>query len=293
MAAERTPPPRRLGRGLDALLGSPPKGQTADSPLQEIALDHIRPNPFQPRRDFAQGELDELKESLRTSGLLQPITVRPDPSRSGFQLIAGERRWRAAQSLGWARIPAIVREVDDRTLLGLALVENLQRTDLNPLDEAQGYRRLMQEFGATQQSVAELVGKSRSTVANSIRILDLPTPVQAMIRSGELTPGQVRPLLTAGSAEDIVRLAREIRDRKLPARAVEARTAKPQRRRRGKPARRGDPSAKALEERLRRHFQTDVSVTTRRGGGGEIAIRFYSEDDLGGLLHRFGLRRDA
>lgn len=167
MAADRTPQ-RRLGRGLDALLGSAPRGaRAADaSALQQIPVAEIVPNPLQPRRDFKQEELEELRQSLKSSGLLQPITVRLHPAGTGYQLIAGERRWRAAQSLGWAQISAVVRQADDSTLLALALVENLQRSDLNPLEEAQGYQRLATEFGLSTAKVAELTGKSRSTVAN-------------------------------------------------------------------------------------------------------------------------------
>jgi ParB family chromosome partitioning protein len=295
MATERTP--RRLGRGLDALLGAATRGErdAESSPFRKLAVSEIRPNPLQPRRDFGEEELRELRDSMQANGLLQPVTVRPDPAGDGYQLIAGERRWRAAQSLGWTEIAAAVREVDDRTLLALALVENLQRADLNPLEEALGYRRLATEFGLTQQSVAQLVGKSRSTVANLLRLLGLPEPVQAMLRSGELTAGQVRPLLALNDPAAITALADEVRARKLPARAVEKRTARKttrgqrtQRPHRDSP----DANARALEDDLRRHLQTDVKLSGRRGGGGDITIRFYSADDLDRLLERLGMRRD-
>jgi ParB family chromosome partitioning protein len=167
MAADRTPP-RRLGRGLDALLGSASRStRAADaSALQQLPVAEISANPLQPRREFKPEELEELRQSLKSSGLLQPITVRPHPTGAGYQLIAGERRWRAAQSLGWDRIAAVVREADDSTLLALALVENLQRSDLNPLEEAEGYQRLATEFRLSHTQVAELTGKSRSSVAN-------------------------------------------------------------------------------------------------------------------------------
>jgi ParB family transcriptional regulator, chromosome partitioning protein len=295
MAADRTPP-RRLGRGLDALLGATQRepGASPPSPLQQLPVAEISPNPLQPRRQFNPEEFAELKESLRASGLLQPVTVRPNPAGRGYQLIAGERRWRAAQALGWDTISAVVRDADDHTLLALALVENLQRSDLNPLEEAEGYRRLSGELGLTQVRVAELTGKSRSTVANLLRLLELPEAVQAMVRSGELTAGQVRPLLALGEASAIVELAEEVRAKKLPARAVEQRTggarrAKLAASKRRKPA---DAGTSFVVERLRRRLQTDVSVTARRGGGGDIHVRFYSPDDLERLLERMGAGGD-
>lgn len=294
MAADRTPQ-RRLGRGLDALLGTAPPGtRTADaSALQQLPIAEISPNPLQPRREFKPEELEELRESLKSSGLLQPITVRPHPTGPGYQLIAGERRWRAAQTLGWDRISAVVRQADDSTLLALALVENLQRSDLNPMEEAQGYQRLATEFGISNANVAELTGKSRSTVANLVRLLDLPASVQAMVRSGELTAGQVRPLLALGDATAITALAEEVRSRKLPARAVEARTgARKQRQPKARPGGTRDAGAKAVENDLRRHLQTDVKLNPRRGGGGDIAIRFYSTEDLERLIERMGLKRE-
>jgi ParB family transcriptional regulator, chromosome partitioning protein len=295
MAADRTPP-RRLGRGLDALLGAAQRepSSASASPLQQLPITDIRPNPLQPRRDFSPEELAELKESLRASGLLQPVTVRPSPTGRGYQLIAGERRWRAAQALGWDTISAIVREADDHTLLALALVENLQRSDLNPLEEAEGYKRLSLEFGLTQVRVAELTGKSRPTVANLLRLLELPDAVQAMVRTGELTAGQVRPLLALGEEKEIVQLAEEVRARKLPARAVEERAGRTRRKKapERKPLRTGDPGAKLVIDRVRRHLQTDVTITARRGGGGDIHLRFYSPEDLERLLDRMGVKEE-
>ena len=186
----------------------------------------------------------------------------------------------------------MVRQADDSTLLALALVENLQRSDLNPMEEAQGYQRLATEFGISHANVAVLTGKSRSTVAYFVRLLDLPASVQAMVRSGELTAGQVRPLLTLGDAAAITALAQEVRNRKLPARAVEARTGGKKRRPRARPDGTRDAGAKAVENDLRRHLQTDVKLSARRGGGGDISIRFYSSEDLERLLQRMGLKRE-
>jgi ParB family chromosome partitioning protein len=189
--------PRRLGKGLEALIASASTAASQptapSSDLQRIPLSRIRPNPFQPRREFDPGELAELESSLKASGLLQPISVR----RRGdaYELIAGERRFRAATNLGWTEITAIVRDFDDQTMLVLALVENLQRSDLNPIEEARGYKRLIEDFELTQQQVAEAVGKDRTTVTNLLRVLTLPESVQQMVESGRLSTGHARALL--------------------------------------------------------------------------------------------------
>ena len=175
---------RRLGRGLEALLGPTREEAEREGSLVELPVSEIHPNPYQPRRDVDPVALQELKSSIQQAGLLQPVVVRPLPNGGGFELIAGERRLRACQALGWERIPAVKREVDDRTVLTLALIENLQRDDLSPVDEARGYERLIQEFNLTQQDVAAAVGRDRSTVANALRLLRLPDAVLTMIRQG-------------------------------------------------------------------------------------------------------------
>ena len=285
--------PRRLGRGLEALIQSAPAGTAAPErgALQRIPVAEIRPNPFQPRRDFRPEELAELEASLRSSGMLQPVTVRPARSASGYELIAGERRLRAATRLGWADVPALVRDVDDRTLLTLALVENLQRADLNPIEEAEGYRRLIDEFKLTQQQIAEAVGKDRTTVANLLRVLGLPATVRRMLQEGELTLGQARPLMALGDERRIVDLAREIATQGLTAREVERRvmaTVPERRRDRAKQPRpsRGEHSAEArrIEEQIRSYLQTDVRVSLSGPERGAIEISFYSADDLERLL---------
>ncbi|MGZ3564754.1 MAG: ParB/RepB/Spo0J family partition protein, partial [Gemmatimonadaceae bacterium] len=173
MATEKTP--RRLGRGLEALLGSATGlASSDDGALKSVPIAQVSRNPFQPRQEFNADDLAELQESLKASGLLQPITVRRRPGKDGFELIAGERRLRAATKLGWKEIPAIIKEIDDRTVLTFALIENLQRTDLNPIEEGEGYHRLSREFGLTQQQIAETVGKDRTTIANMLRLLQLP-----------------------------------------------------------------------------------------------------------------------
>lgn len=301
--------PRRLGRGLEALLTATRATQPAPGPvdgpgatdpaadrsgLQRIPLAQIRPNPFQPRKDFKPEELGELEASMRTSGLLQPITVRPSPrGGEGFELIAGERRLRAASTLGWNDIPAVVRDIDDRTLLTFALIENLQRSDLNPIEEAEGYQRLIQEFTLTQQQVADVVGKDRSTVANILRLLNLPAAVRRLLQDGQLTLGHARALLALGSEQRIIEVAREVVAKGLTVRDVEqrARDANPRTQpapneRGAKPGSAGPASAmtRQLADQLRRHLQTDVTVSSTDGKRGKIEIAFYSADDLERVL---------
>jgi ParB family chromosome partitioning protein len=279
---------RRLGRGLEALLGPSTAEEIADSgDLKQIPVDIIRPNPFQPRNAFDDQAIAELASSLRTSGLLQPIVLRPMTDGT-YQLIAGERRWRAAQQLGWSEIGAVVRDVDDRTLLTLALVENLQRDALSPIDEANGYRRLVEDFAASQKEVAELVGRDRSTVANALRLLRLPQSVQRMVHTGQLDVGHARPLLQLPDDSAIEKLALQAVRDGLSVREVEARargSRVPQRRpRRTKAAEELSPEARRVVDRLRRHLQTDVFVTAKGNGAGRLTINFYSNDDLARLL---------
>jgi ParB family chromosome partitioning protein len=295
MAAEKTP--RRLGRGLDALFNTPPPAaKDSLNALKEIPVRAIRKNPFQPRKDFGPEGLKDLQESLSTSGLLQPITVRRTPGGGeGYELIAGERRLRAAAELGWTTISAIVKELDDRELLGLALVENLQRSDLNPVEEAEGYSRLINEFGHTQQTVASMVGRDRSTIANILRILQLPETVRQMLRDSLLTIGQARPLLGLMDEKKIIDLANETARKGLNAREVEQRVregaVKPAVRKRGRPQKVDTRPAelRRLEERLRRHLQTDVSVAATPLHKGSIRISFYSAEDLERIVELLGL----
>jgi ParB family chromosome partitioning protein len=274
---------RRLGRGLEALLGPSLAEGRADAGTRRLALSAIRPNPYQPRHEFPEEALEELAQSLRTSGLLQPIVVRPG-SDDTYELIAGERRCRAAERLGWREISAVVREVDDRTLLALALVENLQRDDLSPMDEARAYQRLAADFAASHREIAELVGKERSTVANALRLLKLPDPVQAMVHDGRLTTGHARALLQLPDEPAIFRMALTIVDRGLSVREAEAalRGRRPAGRRAAR-GRRPAPETQRIEDVLRRRLQTDVYVVAR-GKGGRITINFYSNDDLARLL---------
>lgn len=291
MSAEK---PRRLGRGLEALIPVGGGGQAAPaSDLQRIQLSRIRANPFQPRREFDPAELAELEASLKASGLLQPITVR----RRGdaFELIAGERRFRAATNLGWTEISAIVRDFDDQTMLVLALVENLQRANLNAIEEARGYRRLIDEFQLTQQQVAEAVGKDRTTITNLLRVLGLPAEIQQLVEDGKLSTGHARALLALGPEHSAVELAKEALNSGLSVRELEQRVrvlmgsvvapkAEPTTRSPGQKAAAVDPAVRRIQDDLRRYLQTDVRLTLSGDAKGRIEVAFYSNDDLERVL---------
>lgn len=279
---------RRLGRGLEALLGPSTVSEArADGSLSQIALADISPNRFQPRQTFDESALDELKQSMQSSGLLQPIAVRPIDSGK-FEIIAGERRFRAAEQLEWKEIGAVVREVDDQTLLTFALVENLQRDSLSPIDEARGYERLVSEFNVSQSDVGLLVGRNRSTVANALRLLRLPVGVQEMLHAGDLSTGHARALLQLADPRTIPPLAQRAVTEQLSVRELEALA-------RGKrsPTRRPRQSARMpapdgeirrIEDALRRRLGTDVFVAKRSKNSGRVTINFYSNDDLARLL---------
>src|SRR2546426_5485876 len=279
---------RRLGRGLEALLGPTREEAEREGSLVELAIADIRPNPYQPRRDVDPAALEELQASIRKAGLLQPVVVRPVPGGNGsFELIAGERRLRACQALGWERIPAVKREVDDRTVLTLALIENLQRDDLSPVDEARGYERLIQEFNLTQQDVAAAVGRDRSTVANALRLLRLPDAVLTMLHEGHLTVGHARALLALEDSRLVTNLAREAVAQGWSVREVEDRVRggrAPERRPRLKRGLAPAPEVRRVEDALRRRLGTDVRVSLRAKGKGQLHISFYSNNDLARLL---------
>jgi len=277
----------RLGRGLEALLGPTREEAEREGSLVELAVADIRPNPYQPRRDADPVALEELKASIRRAGLLQPVVVRAARAEGGYELIAGERRLRACQALGWERIPAVRREVDDRTVLTLALIENLQRDDLSPVDEARGYDRLIAEFNLTQQDVAEAVGRDRSTVANALRLLRLPGAVLGLLHEGRLSVGHARALLGLEDPGAATALAKEAVDHGLSVRDVEDRVRggrAPVRRPRLKKGLGQAPEVRRIEDALRRRLGTDVRVTLRSKGKGHIHVGFYSNDDLARLL---------
>jgi ParB family chromosome partitioning protein len=293
--------PRRLGRGLEALISTAKQQRDPATPaersrsdLQRLRLADIQPNPFQPRRTFTPEELAELESSLKASGLLQPITVRARPN-GGYELVAGERRLRAATRLGWTEIPALIRDFDDQAMLTLALVENLQRANLNPLEEAEGYQRLIAEFGLTQQQVADAVGKDRTTITNLLRVLTLPAGIRQMVERGHITAGHARALLALKDERRQLELANEIVARGLSVREVEARArgtsapaaapaAGPPRpfEAISQPAR--DPATRRVEELLRKRLQTDVNIQQLGNDRGVLRISFYSHDDLERLM---------
>ena len=287
---------RRLGRGLESLLGPISREQAeSQGALRELPVSQVRPNPFQPRTRFDEGALAELTASIEASGLLQPVVVRTRDG--GYELIAGERRWRAVQRLGWANVPAVVKEVDDQTLLTLALIENLQRNDLSAIDEAQGYQRLIDEFSVAQSEVARMVGRNRSTVANLLRLLKLPAEVQSMVHDGALSEGHARALLSLESGDEMIALAREAAANGWSVREVEARVRGDAdagadgtgargriRLQAPKEARTASADARRVEDALRKRLGTDVRVTAKRKGRGLVTISYYSNDDLARLL---------
>ena len=296
--------PRRLGRGLEALISTARRERedastAADTEtrvsadFRKIRIADIAPNHFQPRRVFSDAELADLESSIRTSGLLQPVTVRARGEK--WELVAGERRLRAATRLGWTEIPALIREFDDRAMLTLALVENLQRADLNPLEEAEGYQRLLDEFKLTQQQVADAVGKDRSTITNLLRVLTLPRSVRGMVEQGQISSGHARALLAIKDERRQLSLANEIVARQLSVRDVEAKVRAigdpgPSRKSSKASAKANaqtpstDPEVRRVEEQLRRRLQTDVSIQQAGADRGQLRISFYSADDLERLL---------
>ncbi len=283
---------KRLGRGLEALLGSVSREQAeATGAFRELPVGSVSPNPYQPRTRLDETALTELTASIEASGLLQPVIVRSKNGR--YELIAGERRWRAVQRLGWPKIPAIIKDADDKTLLTLALIENLQRNDLNAIDEAAGYERMGQEFSIPQAEIARLVGRNRSTVANLLRLLKLPGEVKELVQEGKLSEGHARALLAVEAEPEMVRLAREAVEQGWSVREVEARTRgeapsgvvapSPTARPRA-PQKMASADVRRVEDALRKRLGTDVRVTSRRRGRGFISISYYSNDDLARVL---------
>ncbi len=261
-----------LGRGLDALL----KGLEGEEGVEVLLCDveDLRPNPLQPRRELDEEGLEELVRSIREKGVLQPLLVRR--KGEGYEIIAGERRWRAAIKAGIKKVPVIVRDVDDREALEVALVENLQRQDLNPLEEAEAYRRLMEDFGYTQEEVARRVGKDRSSVANTLRLLKLPSEAKEALRDGRITAGHARAILAMPTVEAQLDLLGRILEKGLSVREAE-RASKPRtpRRKEGPP----DPDLEAVLDELRSILRTQVRIRSR-GNRGRIEIEFYCLDDL-------------
>jgi ParB family chromosome partitioning protein len=274
----------RLGKGLAALLAENAGEVAQGVNARMLPVASIAPNPYQPRREFGEEDLADLTASLKENGLLQPIVVRPAApgGATKWELVAGERRWRASMRLGWKEIPAVTRDVDDRTLLVLALVENLQRAQLSALEEAEGYQRLAEEFTLTQQQVADVMGKDRSTVANSLRLLSLPASVRQLLREGGLTAGHARALLGLENDRRIAEVARQAVDEQWSVRETEAYVKRSR-----QPARKAQPREKSreaaermLEEELQRVFGTEVRIRRSRGNRGRIEIPFFGAEDF-------------
>lgn len=285
------PPQNRkpaLGKGLGALLeGARPTTQAAPGAgVARLPIEEIHPDRANPRKDFDEAALEELAASLKNQGVLQPVLVRRD-GRGGYRLIAGERRWRAAQRAGLTELPAVVREASDAEAYELALVENVQRADLNPLEEAEAYRRLVEERRMTQEQVADRVGKDRSTVANALRLLQLPNEVKQLLVEGDLDMGHARAILGLSKPQDMVNLARAVVTDKLTVRETEGRVkdsrgiAAPSKKR---AAAKASPEAKRLVEDLQRRLGTKVRLLERGGGKGTLEIDFFSYEDLDRIL---------
>ncbi len=283
---------KSLGRGLSALLADVnlDEGNSvqAVAPLRsgdtDVPIDKVFANPDQPRRTFVEKDLEDLTASIAEKGVIQPLIVRPDPNNlGGYQIVAGERRWRAAQRAKLHSIPVLIRELTDTEVLELAIIENIQRADLNAMEEAMGYRQLMDKFGHTQEKMAEALGKSRSHIANLLRLLNLPLEVQEYLQNGQISAGHARALVPAN---DPVALAREIMSKGLSVRQAEAlaKAKKPgvKQKRQLKPAK--DADTRAIENDLTAHLGVKVSIDHKAGGqSGELRIKYTDLEQLDGL----------
>ena len=283
---------RGLGRGLSALIptAEPLTQASQDSSPRDVAVDRITPSPFQPRRTFDEAKLEELAASIRYQGIIQPLVVRPQGD--GFELIAGERRWRAAMRAGLSRVPVVIRNATDHEALQLALVENLQREDLNPIEEASGYRRLQEEFHWSQEEMADKVGKSRPAIANSLRLLTLPTEVQQELTAGNLPAGQARALLGLHTEPLILSACREVIAKGLSTRETEKMVRNlliGRKRRRSLPL--VDPDLKTVVENLQRSLGTRVRLLPKaRSTKGKIEIEYYTLADLERIIQVISTR---
>ncbi len=278
--AEKRP---ALGRGLSALIPDTPR-ETAAVPDRglDVDIDRLRPNRVQPRTTMDEAKIEELARSIRANGVIQPIVVRRMDA-DGYEIIAGERRWRASQRAGLLKVPVVVRDVPDERLLAVALIENIQREDLNPIEEALAYRRLVDEYQLTQEQIAEAVGKERSSVANFLRLLRLPQEVRASVSSGALSMGHARALLALPDEASQLRAGRNVVARNLSVRETEALVKKAAQPAAAPAAAEKDVHTRAAEERLRFALGTRVSISRRRKGG-TIEIEFTSEDELNRLF---------
>ncbi|MDE5576886.1 MAG: ParB/RepB/Spo0J family partition protein [Oscillospiraceae bacterium] len=283
---------KSLGMGLDALFGD---NGAEGGDTHTLRISEIEPNRKQPRQDFDEAAIAELADSIRQHGLIQPIVVRP--MEDGYQIVAGERRWRACRMLGMSEVPVVIKELSDEETAQIALIENIQRQDLNPVEEAAAYRALMDEYGMTQEAVSKAVGKSRSAIANSVRLLNLPDEIVEMLRKGQLSAGQAKAIASANSEEDMLEIAKLAADGKVTVRGIEKLAAEKS----DKDG--GDTEEKAsvprtAEERAERsfitemeisledHLQKKVKIVSKDGEKGTLTIDFYSKDELTDLADR-------
>jgi ParB family transcriptional regulator, chromosome partitioning protein len=284
---------KRLGRGLGSLIGSIEEVSEAShssgaSGMSEIDIDRIQRGRYQPRQNFEAGALRELADSIRSQGVVQPIVVRPDGDR--FELVAGERRWRAAQLAGLQKIPAVVREIDARAAAAIALIENIQREDLNPLEEAQAFMRLIEEFDLTHQQVADSVGRSRAAVSNLLRLLDLAEPVKQQVNKGLLDMGHARALL-ALIRHDQIEIARLVVNRGMSVRETELLVKKTLAKQSGgqQKAEVKDPDVRRLETQISEKLGAGVKIKPGKKGAGQLVISFNSSAELDGILEHLSL----
>lgn len=282
---------RGLGRGLDVLLGSDANVKAAPSGqrLEEVPVEWIKPGKYQPRKHMDEDSLDELAASIRAQGVMQPIVLRP-VGEQRYEIIAGERRWRACQRAGLEKVPAVIRDVSDESAVAIALIENIQREDLNPMEQAVALQRLLDEFDMTHQQVAEAVGKSRVSVTNYLRLLNLGETVAAMLARGDIEMGHARALL--GLTDDRqLEIARLIVDRSLSVRQTEVlvrRAVGGSAASKAAGSKPGDPDTRQLERRLSTHLGQPVAIQHTQKGKGKLVISYNSLDELDGILSRFG-----
>ncbi len=274
-----------LGRGLDALLGADPPASSGEQ--RQIPVSQLKPGKYQPRRHMDETALDELADSIRVQGMMQPILVRKQGN--GFEIIAGERRWRAAQRAGLQDVPVLVKDVPEEAVAAMALIENMQREDLNAIEEAQGLQRLIQEFGMTHDAAAGAVGKSRTAVSNLLRLLNLSRPVQDMLSAGLIEMGHARALLPLAAAHQR-ELAHEIEHRGLSVREVERRVLRLKELPNGQPAKKSVPrDIRRLEEALSDRLGMNAQVQVNAKGAGKLIVSFASHEQLQGMLELLGI----
>jgi len=275
---------KRLGRGLDALLAANQDSDKAGESLQNLAISLLQPGKYQPRTRMDQQSLAELAESIKSQGVMQPVLVRPVPA-GRYEIIAGERRWRAAQLAGLSEVPAVIREVPDDAALAMSLIENIQRENLNPLEEALGIQRLIKEFGMTHQAASQALGSSRSAVSNLLRLLNLPAPVQELLLQGKIDMGHGRALLSLAPAKQI-EIANLVAHKQLSVRETE-RLVHRLEHQKDKDHPRPDRDLMRLQENVSAKLGAEVTIRSGRNGKGSIMIRYHSLEQLDGILSRW------